>query len=131
MKAKIVAFGLATVIAALSAFAEEPAAKKVDPDKDKPDYSKPAMMYILYEVVVEEPQIQAPPPYLLHVPGFGTVGFVLAAAAGTGESSASAMPMIDAFSLLSTPAAYTPYTFRDRWKEWSEKREMGAPTTKK
>jgi hypothetical protein len=62
---------------------------------------------------------------MLHVPGFGTVGFVLAAAAGTGESTASAMPMIDAFSLLSTPAAYTPYTFRDRWKEWNEKREMG------
>lgn len=125
MKSKIVAFGLASAIAALSALAEEPAAKKDDQDKDKPDYSKPAMMYILYEVVVEEPQIKAPAPYMLHVPGFGTVGFVLSAAAGTGETTASAMPFVDAFSLLSTPAAYTPYTFRDRWKEWREKRETG------
>jgi len=84
MTTKIAAFAFAAALAAFSALAEEPAAKKDDQDKDKPDYSKPAMMYILYEVVVEESQIKAPPPYLLHVPGFGTVGFVPAAAAGTG-----------------------------------------------
>lgn len=124
MRTRIAGFALASALAAFSALAEEPVKTAEELEKEKPDYSKPAMMYILYEVVVEEPQIKAPEPYLLHVPGFGTVGFVLAAAAGTGDSTASAMPTIDAFSLLSTPAAYTPYTFRDRWKERKEEKEL-------
>lgn len=124
MRMKIVGFGFAAALAAMAAVAEEPAAKADETAKDKPDYSKPAMMYILYEVVAEEPQVKAPEPYLVHVPGFGTVGFVLAAAAGTADSTALATPMIDPFSLVSTPAAYTPYTFRDRWKEWREKKEL-------
>lgn len=127
MRAKIAALGLAAALAAFAAIAEEPATKKDDQEKNKPDYSKPAMMYILYDGIVEGPQIKPPEPYMLHVPGFGTVGFVLAAAAGTADNTASAMPMIDAFSLLSTPAAYTPYTFRDRWKVWTEKRETEKP----
>jgi hypothetical protein len=125
MRAKIAAFGFAAALAAFAVIAEEPGEKKDDQQKNKPDYSKPAMMYILYDGIVEGPQIKPPEPYMLHVPGFGTVGFGLAAAAGTAENTASAMPMIDAFSLLSTPAAYTPYTFRDRWKEWTEKRKTG------
>jgi hypothetical protein len=133
MRTKIAALGFAAALAALTALAEEPAAKakKDDQEKARPDYSKPAMMYILYELEPGETQINAPAPYMLHVPGFGTVGFVLAAAAGTADSTASAMPMIDAFSLLSTPAAYTPYTFRDRYKEWSDKRKTDTPATKK
>ncbi len=123
MRMKIAMLGLATALAVLPAIAEDP---KAQDEKGKPDYSKPAMMYILYEVVVEEPQIKAPAPYLISVPGFGTVGFVLAAAAGSTGQDASPMPTIDAFSLLSTPAAFTPYTFRDRWKEWREKRELGS-----
>ncbi|MBI2214532.1 MAG: hypothetical protein HYU52_12875 [Acidobacteria bacterium] len=124
MRIKIAAFAFASALFALSMHSAEPAKTAEAQDKDKPDYSKPAMMYILYEVVVEESQIKAPEPYLLHVPGFGTVGFVLAAAAGTANSDATPMPTIDAFSLLSTPAAYTPYTFRDRWKLWREEKEI-------
>jgi hypothetical protein len=127
MTTKIAALLLASTLAALSAGAEDPAPQTDAEDKSKPDYSKPAMMYILYEVVVEEPQIKAPDPYLVHVPGFGTVGFVLASAAGSSENTALGTPIVDPFSLLSTPAAYTPYTFRDRWKEWREKRAIGTP----
>lgn len=119
---KIAMIGLATALAALSAFAEDPQPKE---EKEKPDYSKPAIMYILYEVEAKDTQIKAPEPYLISVPGFGTVGFVLAAAAGSTGNDAMAMPTIDPFSLLSTPAAFTPYTFRDRWKEWRQKQAVG------
>lgn len=119
---KIAVIGLATALAALSASAEDPQPQE---EKEKPDFSKPAIMYILYEVEVKDTQIKAPEPYLISVPGFGTVGFVLASAAGSAGNDAMAMPTIDPFSLLSTPAAFTPYTFRDRWKEWRQKQEVG------
>ncbi len=122
MKTRFAMFGLAAALAVLPAIAVEP---KVEEEKETPDYSKPAIMYILYEVVVEKPQVEAPKPFLVSVPGFGTVGFVLATAAGSTGSDATPMPTIDAFSLLSTPAAFTPYTFRDRWAEWREKRAIG------
>lgn len=115
--------GLATALAALSALAEDPQEQE---ENAKPDFSKPAIMYILYEVEAKDTSIRAPEPYLIAVPGFGTVGFVLSTAAGTAGNDASPMPTIDPFSLLSTPAAYTPYTFRDRWKEWRQKQEVGA-----
>ena len=122
MRTKIAMFGLATALAALPAIADDPKEKD---GKETLDYSKPAIMYILYEVVVEDPKIKPPEPYLISVPGFGTVGFVLATAAGSTGNDASPMPTIDAFSLISTPAAFTPYTFRDRWAEWRQKREVG------
>jgi hypothetical protein len=122
MKSRSAAFGLAIALVALPAIAEDP---KQEEEKKAPDYSKPAVMYILYEVEVSKPQVKAPDPYLVRVPGFGTVGFVLASAAGAADSTASAMPTIDPFSLLSTPAAFTPYTFRDRWKEWREQQKVG------
>lgn len=119
---RIAIIGLATALAALSALAEDPQEKD---EKAKPDFSKPAIMYILYEVEAKDTEIKAPEPYLIAVPGFGTVGFVLSTAAGTAGNDASPMPTIDPFSLISTPAAYTPYTFRDRWKEWRQKQEVG------
>jgi hypothetical protein len=119
----IAMLGLATALVALPALGEDP--KPAVEAEKKPDYSKPAIMYILYEVVAEEPQVKAPDPYLVAVPGLGTVGFVLATAAGSQGADTQPMPTIDAFSLLSSPAAYTPYTFRDRWREWREKRAFG------
>jgi hypothetical protein len=96
MRTKIAALGFAAALAALSALAEEPAAKanKDDQEKARPDYSKPAMMYILYELEPGETPINAPAPYMLHVPGFGTVGFVLAAAAGNGIGIAGLAPIV-------------------------------------
>lgn len=122
VRRKIAIIGLATALAALSATAEDPQPRE---EKGKPDFSKPAIMYILYEVEAKDTQIKAPEPYLISVPGFGTVGFVLASAAGSTGNDAMAMPTIDPFSLLSTPAAFTPYTFRDRWKEWRQKQAVG------
>ena len=119
---KIAIIGLATALAALAATAEDP---QPTAEKEKPDFSRPAIMYILYEVEAKDTSIRAPEPYLISVPGFGTVGFVLAAAAGSAGNDAMAMPTIDPFSLLSTPAAFTPYTFRDRWKEWRQKQQVG------
>ena len=119
---KIAIIGLATALAALAATAEDP---QPTAEKEKPDFSRPAIMYILYEVEAKDTSIRAPEPYLISVPGFGTVGFVLAAAAGSAGNDAMAMPTIDPFSLLSTPAAFTPYTFRDRWKEWRQKQQAG------
>ncbi|MGK2856421.1 MAG: hypothetical protein ACSLFQ_04365 [Thermoanaerobaculia bacterium] len=121
MKRTIAMLGLATALAMFPARAEDPPKPE---EKEKPDYSKPAIMYILYEVEVKDTSIKAPDPYLISVPGFGTVGFVLSAAAGSTGNDASPMPTIDPFSLISTPAAYTPYTFRDRWAEWKAKRAV-------
>lgn len=121
MRRKIALLGIAAALLALPALGEDPVKAE---ETEKPDFSKPAIMYILYEVVVEDPEIKAPEPYLIAVPGFGTVGFVLSTAAGSTGNDASPMPTIDPFTLLSTPSAYTPYTFRDRWAEWKAKRAV-------